>query len=74
MPNFSAAINCAAAFRSSIFEAKLESENAPSERPRPVKSKRNTANPARARPAAMREAASVSLEQVKQCAKIAAPR
>ena len=61
----------AAATRSATFEEKLVLANSPSLAPRPVKSKRSTAMPRPASASAMREAAKMSFEQVKQCAKTA---
>ena len=61
----------AAATRSATFEEKLVLANSPSLAPRPVKSKRSTAMPRPASASAMRAAAKMSFEQVKQCAKTA---
>ena len=51
-----------------MFELKVVLAKSPSLPPRPVKSKRNTAMPCCARALLMREAATESLEQVKQWA------
>ena len=59
----------AAFSRSATLEEKLVLANSPSLWPRPVKSKRRTPMPCAARAAAMREAAKMSLVQVKQWAK-----
>ena len=64
----------AAATKSSTLDEKLVLANSPSLWPKPVKSKRKTAIPREARPAAMREAAKMSLVQVKQWAKRATAR
>ena len=58
----------AAATRSSTFELKLVFAKSPPLAPRPVKSKRSVAMPLEASAAAMRDAAKMSFEQVKQCA------
>src|SRR6056297_1664589 len=64
----------AAATRSPTFEVKVVLANSPFEWPRPVKSNRRTAIPIIASRAAIRRAAGMSLEQVKQWAKSAVPR
>jgi hypothetical protein len=50
------------------LELKLVLANSPSLIPKPVKSKRSTENPCSTNAALMREAAKISLPQVKQCA------
>src|SRR5258706_8013490 len=61
----------AAATRSSAFEEKFVFAKSPSLPPSPVKSKRSTANPFSASAALIAAAALLSLEQVKQWAKMA---
>src|SRR5512146_2387287 len=51
-----------------MLEEKLVFAKSPSLLPRPVKSKRKTPSPRAVSSVLIREAASVSLEQVKQCA------
>ena len=63
-----------AARKSNILVEKLVFENSPPECPRPVKSKRNTAMPCAASLWAIRFAAGISFEQVKQCANKALAR
>ena len=67
-------IQATAARRSPTFEVKFVLANSPAECPRPVKSKRSTAMPRAASRPAMRRAAAMSLEQVKQWTRIAAAR
>ena len=64
----SARSQSAAATRSPTLELKLVLAKSPPLAPSPVKSKRRVAIPFEASAAAMREAAKMSFEQVKQCA------
>ncbi len=66
--SYSAFKKLAAATRSSTLELKLVLAKSPSELPRPVKSKRNTAKPILTSALLMWDAAMMSLPQVKQWA------
>jgi hypothetical protein len=60
--------HAAAAKRSAVLVENVVLAKSPSDSPKPVKSKRNTANPASVSASLMNVAACESLEHVKQCA------
>ncbi len=63
-----------ASTKSCTLDVKWVFANSPSECPKPVKSKRSTANPSALKRCAMRLAAGMSFEQVKQCANKTQPK